>query len=376
MSKARIVVLAALAALVVAGTWYGRRAWRDRQIADVVRASVPVLPDLANWPPAYAARVRAATAAAQRFEQPIEALGELACLYHANAFYHEAEQAELGLHALEPRNARWIYYLADVYRNLGDMERTQVCLEQSFKLAPYYAIIQLELAELLLKQGRPDEAITHYEWRLTLVPKDPYARLGLARLALQRGDQAKALTYLEAIVRDNPDFVSARNLLAEIYAHAGDTARADEQRRLSGSTGEFHEAADPWLKRIYAFSFDPLRLEAAGGSQAQARELAASLPFYQRAMRLAPGDGLAYDALGHLYLQLDRVGDARVTLEAGLAAAPQTTALYATLAQALRQQGRPTEAVAVLQRGRARARAAHDQEAAEMLERLLAGPPQ
>jgi tetratricopeptide (TPR) repeat protein len=351
MPKSRIVVLGALAAMVAVGAWYGWRVWRDRQIAAVVRASVPVLPDLATWPPAYAARVRAAAVAASRIEQPIDALGELACLYHANAYYHEAEQAELGLHALEPKNARWIYYLADVYRNLGDTERTQVCLEQAFKLAPYYAIIKLELAELLLKQGRPDEAITHYEWRLTLVPKDPYARLGLARIALQRGDRTKALTYLETIVRDNPDFVSARNLLAEIYAHMGDAARADEQRRLSGSTGEFREADDPWLKRVYAFSFDPGRLETAGGNRAQARELAASLPFYQKAVRLAPGDGLAYDALGQLYLQLNQLADARATLEAGLAAVPQTTALYATLAQVLRKQGRPAEAIAVLQRG-------------------------
>jgi len=375
MSKARIVVLGTLAAVVAAGAWSGWRAWREWQLAPVVRAAVPAIPNLAAWPTEYAARVRLATAAASRLEQPLQALGELACLYHANAFYREALQVETRLHALEPGNAQWSYYLADSCRNLGDPEAAQFYYERTLQLAPYYAPTRLKLADLLFKQGRNDEAFTHYERRLSLVPRDPYARLGLARIALQRGDQTGALKHLEAITRDNPDFPSAHNLLAEIYGHRGDTARADEERRLSGSTGELREADDPWLSRMYAWSFDSYRLEVMGGRRLQAQQLQAVLPFYEKAVHLAPGDGSAYDALGNVYLLLLRPVDAQAAFEAGLAAAPQTPALYVSLARALQTQKRMPEARQTLQRGLDVARRSGNAGAVDSFTQLLGQLP-
>lgn len=343
--------LGAVVAAFAAGAGFLWHQWRERAQAAVVAASVPPVPDLASWPPEYASRVRAATAAARRFEQPVAALGELAALYHANDCYRQADQVERGLLALEPRNARWAYALADTCGKLGDMDGQRAYLERALQLAPYYPNVRIKLAELLLKLGALDEARAHYEWRLTLAPSDPYGRLGLARIALQRGDRTTALKYLEAIARDNPDFPSAHNLLAEVYANMGDAARAAEQRKLSGGTGEWREAEDPWLAAVYAFSFDAYRLEILGGGRQQARQLQASLPFYQEAVRLAPRDGLAYDALGNLYLQLNELDRAAAALEAGLAAAPRTAVLYATLARVRRSQGNASLAVAVLQKG-------------------------
>jgi HemY protein len=351
MRKAPLIAALAVATLVAAAGGYAWRGSRARRTAAIVRAAVPPLPDLAAWPEEYAARLRTATAAANRLEQPGKALTEIACLYHANGYYREAEQAERGLRALEPKNARWTCYLADACQNLGDQEGTRTFLEATIRLAPYYAPSRLKLADLLMKQGRDAEAVTHFEWRLTLVPKDPYARLGLARIALQRGDRADALKYLEATVHDSPDFPSTHNLLAVVYDQMGETAKAAEQRGLGSLAGRFREVDDPWLYRVYGWTFDPFRLEVLGAIRLQTRQLEASLPFYEKAVRLAPRDGSAYDALGDVYLQLNRMADARTTLEAGLAAAPQTQALYATLAQVLRKQGRPAEAIAVLQRG-------------------------
>ncbi len=336
---------------LAAGAWLVWHQRSDRARAAVVAASLPPVPDLGAWPREYAARVRAATAAAARFQQPIAALGELAALYHANDRYREAEQVERGLLALEPRNARWAYFLADTCGKLGDMDGQRTFLERTFQLAPYYPNVRVKLADLLLKLGFLDEARAHYEWRLTLAPNDPHGRLGLARIALQRGDRATALAYLEAITRDHPDFSSAHNLLAEVYANLGDPARAAEQRRLSSGTGEWREAEDPWLAGIYAFSFDPYRLEILGGGRLQARQLQESLPFYQQAVHLAPDDGLAHDALANVLLQLNEPDRAAAALEAGLAAAPRTAALYSTLSRVFRQQGNAAKAAAILQQG-------------------------
>lgn len=376
MSRTRLVVFAALVAVAAAGAWLGWRWWQAAQLAPVVRALVPPVPELSAWPPAYAARVREATAAARRLEQPREALGELACLYQANGYYHEAELAERGLQVLEPDSARWAYYLADVCQNLGDADGTRFFLEKALRLAPYYSPIQLRLANLLFKQGDLDGAFTHYEWRLAGVPADPYARLGLARVALERHDRAGAIRYLEAMARDTPEFPTSHNLLAEIYAQMGDAARAQEQRRLTSSSGEFREPEDPWLRQLYAWTFDPNRLQAPGTAALQTQALEVALPFYEAMVRRAPRDGLAYDALGNVELQLDQTAAARATVEAGLAAAPRAFVLYGTLARVLRRQGRPaSEVTAVLQRGLAAARAAGDTVAAAALQSQLEAAP-
>ena len=351
MRKASVAAAVAFTACLVACGWYAWSQWRERRMVPIARAAVPSIPDLTGWPLEYAARVRAATAAASRLEQPLKALTELACLYHANNCYREAQQVERGLHILEPKNAQWPYYLADTCQNLGDMEGTRTFLEESLRLAPYYPVTRLKLAELFFKQGLTDEAFSQYEWRLTLVPNDPYALLGLARIALARGNRAEAVQLLETIGRIAPDFSAAHNLLSELYAQMGDQTRADKQRRLGSAAGRFIEANDPLLYKVYAWSFDTYRLDVQGGSRLQARRLEASLPFYEKAVRRAPRDGPACDALGNVYLQLNRLDDARAALEAGLAAAPKTPALYATLAQVLRKQKRIPDAIAVLQRG-------------------------
>jgi tetratricopeptide (TPR) repeat protein len=351
MRKMRLIAFVALGACLVAGGGYGWHRWRERQQAAIVRAAVPSIPELPTWPRPYVSRVREATAAAGRPEQAVAALGELALLYHANNSYREAAQAERGLHLLEAGNGRWTYYLADASEKLGDTDSQRFYLEQTVRIAPYYSPARLRLADLLLKLGYPDEARVHYERYLALVPNEPHGRLGLARIALERGDHNGAIKILTALIQDNPDFAAGHNLLAEVYASAGDTARADEQRRLSGATGEGQKVDDPWLDRLYAWSFDSFRIELAGGTEAQAKIVATSLPFYEKAVRLAPDDGQAYAALGGLLQQLNRLDDAAAVLQRGIAKAPRIAALYDTLAQVRRQQGRDADAREVLQRG-------------------------
>ena len=351
MRKVQAVTAAVLVAGLLTAAGMAWRVWRERQTAAVVRAAVPPLPDLSAWPEEFACRVRAATAAANRLDQPFPALTELACLYHANGLYREAQQVERGLRALEPGNAQWSYYLADTCQNLGDMEGTRTFLEESLRLAPHYRLTRLKLADLLLKLGFTDEARVQYEWRLAQVPQDPYALLGLARIALQRGDREEAQRRFETIVRTSPAFPPAHSLLAELYEESGDAVHAAEQRRLGSAAGRFIEANDPLLYKVYAWSFDPYRLDVQGGRSLQAGQWEASLPFYRRATRRAPADGQAHEALGFLYLQLDRPAEARAAFEAGVAAAPQTPSLYLALAGLLRGQKRPADALAVLQRG-------------------------
>lgn len=373
MRHPRLVASAVLlAGLCATGYSWNRH---NRQVAAVIRESVPVIPDLSVWPSDYAARVRLATAAALDLQQPLQALGELACLYHANGCYREAQQVELGLHTLRPKDAQWTYFLADTYQNLGDPEQQRAFLEQMLQLVPYYPVTRLKLAELLFKQGLLDEARTHYEWRLTFVPGDPYALLGLARMTLQQGNPAEAVRQLELIIRQSPDFPTAHNLLAEIYARMGDAARAEQQRKLGSSTGRFVEANDPRLYRVYAWCFNSSLVEVYGQTGSQLRQWEITLPFYRKAARLAPNNVAAYEALAGLYAHLDRPDDACATLEAGLNAAPDTPELYLALSRIMVTANRKTDARRTLERGLTAARKHGNPQAVERFEQAIGQIP-
>ena len=362
---ASVVLLTGLAA---AGYFWHRH---NKQVAAVIRGSVPEIPDLSTWPADYAARVRVMTAAALRLNEPLEALGELACLYHANGCYREAQRVELGLYALRPRDPQWTYFLADTCQNLGDPDGQRSLLEEMLRLVPYYPVTRLKLAELLFKQGLIDEAYVHYDWRLAFVPGDPYALLGLARIALQRNDRAEALRLLESIVRKSPDFSAAHNLLASVYDRMGEAARAEQERQLGSSTGRFVEANDPRLYQVYAWSFNSSIVDLYGQTKAQPRQWEVSLPYYQKAVRLAVHDASAYEALAGLYTRLGRADDARAALEAGLIAAPDAPALYSALSQLLVTAGRTSDARKTLERGLAIARKIGDSQAADRFRQAL-----
>lgn len=348
---AAVTAAVVLLGLTTLGAWFAWHLWRQRQIAPIVHAAIPSLPPLKSFPRIFEDRVRLSTAAARQQFQPIEALKELAQLYHANGLAHEAEQVVRGLRRLEPADARWPYYLADLRLTAGDSAEAVTLLQETLRLTPDYAPAELKLADLLFRLGRFDDAAAHYRRRLSLLPGDPYAQLGLARISLQTGDWAEAANELEALLRTTTKFSTAHNLLGEIRAHLGDNKNAAEHRRRGTAAGRFREAEDPLLAKLHEWNYDSYRLEVLGEMNQQNGKLEQSLPFYEQAVRVGSTDGAAYNALGNLYQMLGRFDEARTTLERGLAISPQTEALYGTLSEVLRKQGKAAEAVSLLQRG-------------------------
>lgn len=349
MRKSLLIAALALNAAAAGLLW---QVQRDRAQVQAFLSSFPPVPDLAGWPRVFVDRLRLdTTAVAQGGSDALGALKELALLYHANGFSPEAEKLERAIRRRAPSDAQWTYYLADSCLTAGDTEEAQTLLNETLRLKPDYAPAELKLADLLLRFGRYPEAQRHYEARLRKSPGDPYSQLGLARIALQSDDWPRAQTALETLVQSAPAFSTAHNLLAELYRARGETEKAAEQSQLGSQAARFREAEDPWMAQLAEWSYDPYRLQVLGATEMQTGHLEASLPFYEKSVSLNPSDGTAYDALADVYLRLNRLADARKTLEAGLAAAPKTRELYSTLSQVLRKEQRTQETVTLLQRG-------------------------
>ena len=344
----RIALVAALCAVGLGG---GILYWRTPPHLTQSRVALPTLPDLAGKPAALRERLEKANAAATAPNPTPEAVAELGRLYHENGYLDEAAACWQWLHAAQPRDAKWCYYLADLRRTAGDYAGDEALLNETAQLAPDYAPAWLQLAQLQFKSGRLDQAHQSYERRLSLVPGDPYARLGLARIALQEDRRSDARKMLEQLVHDAPKFPPSLNLYAEMLANDGDQEGAEKQRLRAADAGRFRDADDPWMDELHAWCFDPNRLAVLGTIDTQTNFGDLGRHYLERAMTLAPTNRDCAKALSGLYLKLHDTEAARVLLERTLPLiTPPDPVLDTNLCEAYRLEHRFDEALAIVDR--------------------------
>ena len=136
--------------IVAAGLSY-RFAWPAWIAHTVVVSSLPSRPDLTPWSPILSARINQNETLARSFLHPARALAELAQLYHANAFYPQADQCYQGLLRLAPSEARWPYLEANILAGFGRLAEALPLLQRTIELAPDYIPARLRTADALRK---------------------------------------------------------------------------------------------------------------------------------------------------------------------------------------------------------------------------------
>src|SRR5207245_3839556 len=104
--------------------------------------------------------------------------------------------------------------------------------------------------DLLLDQGRLDEAGGHFRRVLQQQPANGRAALGLARLAYERGDLPESITHLDRSVTDVHARKASRILLAQIYERLGNQAGAEQQLRQAAELPNDSAWPDPFQDRV------------------------------------------------------------------------------------------------------------------------------
>ena len=329
-------------------------AWRTHKLAARVQAGLPALPDAKTVPAMLRERLTRAQLRAITPPTALDGVDELGRLYHASGYPREAEACWQLLRALQPREARWCYYLADLGRIASDYPGMAAWLVRTTELAPGYAPAWLHLADLQLKTGQLAEAEQGYQKRLALLPGDPYARLGLARIALQQGPRDRAVEQIARLVKDVPDFSPGHNLYAQMLAAGGDAAGAGRERWLGRETGRFREADDPQLDELTAWCFNYEQLCIRGTVDFQTKHGDWGKACFERAIHLRPEVPTAYELLGSLYLQRDDAAKARDVFEQGLQQAKgvkPTVMFYVHLSRVYRTLKQPGEAARIAREG-------------------------
>jgi tetratricopeptide (TPR) repeat protein len=118
-------------------------------------------------------------------------------------------------------------------------------------------VAHAHLADLLLRQGRINDAISHCQEAVRIQPNDTDAQNNLGLALLQLGDEADAAIHFERSLASNPNNLNARCNLAWVLATSVDPARRNGQRavELVNSVAQGPGRGNPTVLRTLAVAY-------------------------------------------------------------------------------------------------------------------------
>jgi tetratricopeptide (TPR) repeat protein len=168
--------------------------------------------------------------------------------------------------------------------------------EQALQLNPKDPDVPVNLATALLQAGRFKEAIGHYEQALRIDPDDAFAHfnLGVAWLKLSR--PAQAIEHFGQALRIKPDYAEAHVTLGSVLY---------EQGKVPEAVGHWKQALT--IKPAFAQAHYNL-----ANAFLRERRLDQAIEHYEQALRIDPDFAEAHCNLG---IALEQIGRVRQALE-------------------------------------------------------------
>jgi protein O-GlcNAc transferase len=313
--------------------------------------SVP-MPDLSRLPQSVQTQVRdryaalAAKSASSQMpsEELAQAHGDVGLILMATGYHAAAETSLRNAQALAPREAKWPYYLGQLFLLTSDRANTLKSFERALELRPTDLPTIVRLGEAYLDQERTEDAERLFLGARDIDQRSAAAFEGLGRVAQARGDQARAVEYLEQTLTLDPQATRVHYPLAQSYRSLGQQEKAEAhlRQRGDGRPGVY----DP-LMQAYYWLVDSAEAHYQRGVLAmQAGKWEAAVDLFRKGLALDPENPQLGYGLGlALYWMKDSDAAAR-QFEAVLQRSPDHTETRFNLAVLLAQQKRYREALA------------------------------
>ena len=276
------------------------------------------LPDLSRSDPGVQSQARERFAAVTRkmhdaATEPSDlgtAFGELGMVLHAAEYHDAAEPCYLNAQALAPTEIRWPYYLGDLYKSQGKMDKAEASFKRVLELRPDDLATLIWLGRLYLDQGRPGEAAPLFTKADALAPRTVAVLAGLGRVALARQDYAQAAKQLDEALTIDPEAESLHYPLAMAYRGLGQLDKAQPHLRQWRNRDIF--VPDPLQQDLDLLLESALSYELRGVRELEARNWPAAAGFFRKGFALTHENSSLRRSLQHklgtaLYLS----GDAR-----------------------------------------------------------------
>lgn len=211
----------------------------------------------------------------------------------------------------------------------GNLSGAEPVCKQLLDKNPKNFRVQCLIADIYLNSGRPNDAITHLQEAIRLIPEEvqPYYSLGV--LHLNQGNIDKALTYSQQAIALKPDFVEA-------YVLLGTTLRRDRRE---------NEAITAYRKAI---ALRPDFVDAhynLGIALFHSSCYEEAIEQYQIILSITPDYADAYYGLGACLDALGKLDDAAACYEKGVQLNPANIEMWGNLAFVYLAQDRRQESL-------------------------------
>jgi tetratricopeptide (TPR) repeat protein len=334
---ARLAV-AGLAALALAGAALAAWAWTRP------RPPQPPQPELADADPEVAEAIREARDGVLRAPRSAAAWGGYGQVLRAHDFGAEANTCFAEAERLDLAEPRWPY-LHGLTLVLTEPGPGLDCLERAVPLCEAGpSAPRLRLAEVLLEQGRLDEAEAHLRHALDREPGPCRARLGLAQAAFAREQWREGLRRLEGCLRDEHCRKRALTLSAEAWARLGESERAAAALKGAAELPDDRPWPDPFVQEVERLQVGRrLALVRADALARQGRGWEA-VGLLEATVRRHPDAAQAWLLLGQTLVRLKDPAQAEQALGQAVRVAPETVEAWFQLGVARFFLGKPRSA--------------------------------
>jgi tetratricopeptide (TPR) repeat protein len=274
-------------------------------------------------------------------------LTTLAVAYMNNLRYKPAYACVSRWIELRPDAAQAYQYRGWVLERMSRHKLALADYQKALELDPDLLPVRLRLAEMLLEDHQPQEAIPHLERLYRQAPEHPLvrARLGMCRFLQGRGEEARPL--MEAAAVELPSDPTLNIYLARLDLQEGQAAEAERRLRRVIE-------ADPSDTEAYH------SLLAAVQAQGRTGEAASILKAYEKAKAVldrsnkllrevadSPSAGAAdYAELGELLLGVNQEGRGLYWLYEALGRDPENQRAHRVLAAHFERKGDTVRAAA------------------------------
>jgi tetratricopeptide (TPR) repeat protein len=198
----------------------------------------------------------------------------------------------------------------------GKVDEAITQFQQALQINPGYAAAHNNLGKVLLEKGRVDEAITQYQEALEINPGLAAAHYSLASALQQKGRLDEAITQYQEALQIKPDY-------AEVYNNLGNALL--QKGRVDDAILHFQKALQ--IVPDYAAAHNNL-----GATLAQTGELDEAITCFQKALQSKPGFAEAHNNLGNAFLQKGNVAEAIAHFQKALQLEPAQPTIQNNLA--------------------------------------------
>lgn len=313
------------------------------------RQPAPQLPelDLAGIDPEVAAALQDARDAVAQKPRAAEAWGLLARRLHACGFYPQALACYAEAERLEPTSATWPYLHAVILLAGPAPAEAIPLLQTAVERDRGATLPRLRLGEVLLEEGRVEEATEQLRAVLARDPGEPRAHFRLAQVAASRQEWQDCLRHVNATAA-----LSARKqacaLRLRAYEALGDGMAAQTEQRALAELPDDPPWPDAITDELIWFE---LGLRSRGTLSMQLcrdGKLQEARLLLEDTVRKYPDSAMAWDRLGRVRAALQQFPEAEQAWRRSLELAPDTGETWLYLGLMRLECGKLDEALAAL----------------------------